>query len=114
MLPIICKCLGMIQLAVLCASAGILNLRSALSALAIRGLVAVVFGLLTFILAGIALVSLVILFGAYALVDGIFNVVGFFRVAAHHCALLIEGIVGIVAGVLTLHGPQSRPSFYFM
>ena len=74
-------------------------------ALALRGLVAVLFGLLTFILPGITLVTLVLLFGAYALVDGIFNVIAFFRVASHHWALLIEGVIGIIAGVLTFAWP---------
>lgn len=74
-------------------------------ALAIRGFVAVLFGLMTFILPAITLVVLVLLFGAYALVDGIFNVIAFFRVAAHHWALLIEGIIGIIAGVLTFAWP---------
>jgi uncharacterized membrane protein HdeD (DUF308 family) len=67
--------------------------------------VAVLFGLLTFILPGITLVTLVLLFGAYALVDGIFNVIAFFRVASHHWALLIEGVIGIIAGVLTFAWP---------
>jgi len=74
-------------------------------ALALRGLVAVLFGLLTFILPGITLVTLVLLFGAYALVDGIFNLIAFFRVASHHWALLIEGVIGIIAGVLTFAWP---------
>ena len=74
-------------------------------ALAIRGFVAVLFGLLTFFLPGITLVTLVLLFGAYALVDGVFNVIGFFRVASHQWALLIEGVVGIIAGVLTFAWP---------
>jgi uncharacterized membrane protein HdeD (DUF308 family) len=74
-------------------------------ALALRGLVAVLFGLLTFFLPGITLVTLVLLFGAYALVDGVFNVIAFFRVASHHWALLIEGVVGIIAGVLTFAWP---------
>jgi|SRR5580693_7433983 uncharacterized membrane protein HdeD (DUF308 family) len=69
-------------------------------ALALRGLVAVLFGLLTFILPGITLVTLVLLFGAYALVDGFFNVIAFFRVASHHWAFLIEGVIGIIAGTL--------------
>lgn len=73
--------------------------------LALRGLVAVLFGLLTFFVPGITLVTLVLLFGAYALVDGIFNVVGFFRLASHHWALLIEGVIGIIAGVLTFAWP---------
>jgi uncharacterized membrane protein HdeD (DUF308 family) len=74
-------------------------------ALALRGLVAVLFGLLTFFLPGITLVTLVLLFGAYALVDGVFNVIAFFRVASHQWALLIEGVVGIIAGVVTFAWP---------
>ena len=74
-------------------------------ALALRGLVAVLFGLLTLFLPGITLVTLVLLFGAYALVDGIFNVIAFFRVASHHWALLIEGLLGIIAGILTFSWP---------
>ena len=74
-------------------------------ALALRGLVAVLFGLLTFFLPGITLVTLVLLFGAYALADGVFNVIAFFRVASHQWALLIEGVVGIIAGVVTFAWP---------
>jgi uncharacterized membrane protein HdeD (DUF308 family) len=47
----------------------------------------------------------VLLFGAYALVDGIFNVIAFFRVLSHHWALLIEGVIGIIAGILTFAWP---------
>ncbi len=74
-------------------------------ALALRGLVAVLFGLLTFMLPGITLVTLVLLFGVYALVDGIFNVIAFLRLASHHWALLIEGLIGIIAGILTFAWP---------
>jgi uncharacterized membrane protein HdeD (DUF308 family) len=74
-------------------------------ALAIRGMVAVLFGLLTLFLPGITLVTLVLLFGAYALVDGVFNVIAFFRVASHQWVLLIEGVVGIFAGLLTFAWP---------
>jgi uncharacterized membrane protein HdeD (DUF308 family) len=38
-------------------------------------------------------------------VDGIFNVIAFFRVLSHHWALLIEGLIGIIAGVLTFAWP---------
>jgi uncharacterized membrane protein HdeD (DUF308 family) len=74
-------------------------------ALALRGFAAVVFGLLTFLLPGISLVTLVLLFGVYALVDGIFNVIASFQVVSHHWALLIEGVIGIMAGIVTLLWP---------
>jgi uncharacterized membrane protein HdeD (DUF308 family) len=74
-------------------------------ALALRGLVAVLFGLLTLSLPGITLITLVLLFGAYALVDGVFNVIASFRVVSHHWAFLCEGIVGILAGILTFAWP---------
>ena len=37
--------------------------------------------------------------------DGVFNVIAFFRVASHQWALLIEGILGVLAGVLTFAIP---------
>jgi uncharacterized membrane protein HdeD (DUF308 family) len=74
-------------------------------ALALRGFAAVLFGLLTFLVPGITLVTLVLLFGIYALVDGMFHVIAFFRVASHHWALLIEGVIGIIAGILTFAWP---------
>ena len=48
---------------------------------------------------------LVLLFGAYALVDGIFNVIALFRVASRQLALLVEGVIGIIAGSLTFAWP---------
>src|SRR5262249_13640217 len=72
---------------------------------ALRGLAAVLFGLLTFLVPGITLVTLVLLFGAYAFGDGVLNVIAFFRVAAHHWALLLEGVIGIIAGILTFAWP---------
>ena len=74
-------------------------------ALALRGLVAVLFGLLTIVIPGVTLVTLVLLFGAYAVVDGIFNVMASFRSASHHWALLIEGVIGTLAGILTFAWP---------
>ena len=59
-------------------------------ALALRGLVAVLFGLLTFFVPAITLMTLVLLFGVYALLDGLFNVIAFIRVPAHHWAFLLK------------------------
>lgn len=76
--------------------------------LAVRGVIAVVFGLATFLWPGLTLAALVLLFGAYALVDGVFAVVTGIRQFGNKqrwWAVLIEGIVGIIAGVLTFVWP---------
>ena len=81
--------------------------------LAIRGLAAVIFGLLTFLLPGITLTLLVMLFGAYALVDGIFAIVAGIksRESKRWWLLLIEGVFGIIAGVLTFLMPGMTALF---
>ena len=76
--------------------------------LAIRGLLAVLFGLAAFLWPGLTLLVLVLLFGAYALVDGVIAVVVSLqerRVFARWWVLLLEGLVGIAAGVLTFVWP---------
>jgi uncharacterized membrane protein HdeD (DUF308 family) len=77
-------------------------------ALAIRGFAALVFGLLTFLIPGVTIALLVLWFGAYALVDGIFSIIAAWRAPDSHArwgSLLIEGVAGIVAGVLTFFWP---------
>jgi len=74
----------------------------------LRGIAALVFGLLTIFNPGITLVALVILFGAYALVDGVFTIVS--AVAnrhqeSHWVALLINGIVSLAIGIVTFLWP---------
>jgi uncharacterized membrane protein HdeD (DUF308 family) len=77
-------------------------------ALAIRGAAAIIFGLLTFIMPGVTLAVLVLLFGAYAIVDGIFNLIAAFR-SAHderpRWLLALEGLVSIGAGIVTFAMP---------
>jgi len=76
--------------------------------LAIRGLVAVLFGIAAFLWPGITLWVLVALFGAYALVDGIFALFAAFTRDVERrrwWALLFEGLVGIAVGVLTFIWP---------
>jgi uncharacterized membrane protein HdeD (DUF308 family) len=77
-------------------------------ALALRGLLAIVFGLIALLAPGLTLVALVIVFGAYALVDGVFGVVAAVRAAeAHHrwIWLLVEGLAGVAAGIITFVWP---------
>jgi uncharacterized membrane protein HdeD (DUF308 family) len=77
-------------------------------ALAIRGAVAILFGVLAFIWPGITLIALIVLFAAYALADGIFSIVAAAnasKTGERWWALLLEGILGIIAGVVALFIP---------
>src|SRR5919197_1587239 len=73
---------------------------------ALRGAAAIVFGILAFIWPGVTLAFLILLWGAYALIDGVLGLVASFRTGQdHRWALLIEGIVGIAAGIITFAWP---------
>jgi uncharacterized membrane protein HdeD (DUF308 family) len=77
-------------------------------ALVIRGLVAIVLGLVTLAWPGITIGALVLLFGVYAFVDGIFSLVGAIRAIRSHerwGALVFEGIAGIAAAAITVLWP---------
>jgi uncharacterized membrane protein HdeD (DUF308 family) len=72
-------------------------------ALALRGGIAILFGLAALLRPGIALQALILLFGAYALVDGVFAIVGVFggtRGGTPRWLLFVEGIAGILAGLI--------------
>jgi uncharacterized membrane protein HdeD (DUF308 family) len=71
--------------------------------LLLRGLVAIAFGLLAFARPGITIAALVLLWGAYALVDGIFEVVAGIR--AKYGSLILLGVLGIAAGLVTFFWP---------
>lgn len=71
---------------------------------ALRGVAALVFGLLTFLNPVASLAALVFLFGAFARVDGIFTVVSAVanrRGEPQWVALLVSGILRAAIGVLT-------------
>jgi uncharacterized membrane protein HdeD (DUF308 family) len=76
---------------------------------AIRGIAALTFGVLAFIWPETTLTVLVILFGAYVLVDGVALLVALIRGDAlarrHAWAVAIMGVLGIVVGVLTFASP---------
>jgi uncharacterized membrane protein HdeD (DUF308 family) len=76
--------------------------------LVIRGLLAIIIGIVTFFWPGITLFALVFLFAGYALVDGVVNLVGAVHAIANHerwGALLFEGVIGISAAVITVLWP---------
>jgi uncharacterized membrane protein HdeD (DUF308 family) len=77
-------------------------------ALALRGLVAILFGLAALFWPGLILTVLIVLFGAYALADGILAVIAAFRSSGQgmrRLLLLIEGAIGILFGLLALFWP---------
>ena len=77
-------------------------------ALALRRLAAIVFGVLAFVWPGITLWALVLLFGAYMLVDGVFAIVAAVRAAGREARwwlLLIEGVLGVLAGLVAFFWP---------
>jgi len=74
----------------------------------IRGLLAIVFGILALTWPGITLVTLVILFGAYIFADGVFALAHAIRGGdARESAwvLALEGLLGIGVGLITFFAP---------
>jgi uncharacterized membrane protein HdeD (DUF308 family) len=76
-------------------------------AVALRGVVGIVIGLLAFFLPLSTLTALVWLFGVYAFLDGVFNLLSLWRRprARPWWALLLEGIAGVAAGVISFVWP---------
>jgi uncharacterized membrane protein HdeD (DUF308 family) len=77
-------------------------------AVVIRAVVAVVFGLIALLAPGIALLSFVILFSAYMLVDGVFEIVAAVRAMARHerwGLLVVEGLASLAAGAAAFFLP---------
>src|SRR5947209_17801408 len=76
--------------------------------LLVRGLLAILFGLIALVAPGIALLAFIYVFAAYAILDGITAIVvsvrerGFLR---SWWVLLLEGIVGIIIGILAFALP---------
>ncbi len=74
-------------------------------AVALRGGIGILFGVAAFLLPGLTLASLTLLFAAYMLVDGVLAVVAGLRAAARHerwALLILEGVVDLAAGAAAL------------
>ena len=74
----------------------------------LRGVLAILFGIAAWVWPGLTLTALVYLFGAYALVDGVFAVVAGIASRGENrrwWAELLVGVAGIVLGILTFAWP---------
>ena len=76
--------------------------------LLVRGLIAIFFGIAAFVWPGLTAAMLILMFGTYVLLDGIFGVVDAIR---HRDRFdrwgfwLLDGVLGVVVGALTLFMP---------
>jgi uncharacterized membrane protein HdeD (DUF308 family) len=73
--------------------------------MALRGLAALCFGVFTLSHPGISLIALFLVFGGYALVDGVFTIISAIakgREEPRWGGLMATGAAGIVLGVITL------------
>ena len=76
-------------------------------AIVLRGVAAIIFGVLAFAMPGVTLLFLVTLFGVYALFDGVINLIGAFRAGVgQHWTLFFEGVIGVLAGIAALIWPH--------
>ncbi len=76
--------------------------------LALRGLLAVLFGIAAFVWPDLTLLALVFLFGIYTLMDGVFALIAAFRrdtARRYWLALLVEGALGIGVGIFAFVWP---------
>ncbi|SRR6266849_4417272 len=87
-------------------------------AFALRGVLGIIFGLISFFLPGVTMLSLVLVFSAYALVDGVFAIIAAGRAMRQHEGwgfLLLEGIVNIIAAAIAFLWPGiTVVSFVFL
>lgn len=75
---------------------------------ALRGFLALLFGILLFAWPGIAMFIFAIVFGAYVFVDGIFTLVAAINYkagAGKRYWLFVRGIFGIIVGIVTFFWP---------
>lgn len=77
-------------------------------AIGLRGVFAILFALAAFLLPGVTIASLVLLFGAYMAVDGVFAIIAGVRAAARHerwGMLILEGVLNLAAAVVAFVYP---------
>jgi uncharacterized membrane protein HdeD (DUF308 family) len=86
-------------------------------ALAIRGIAAILFGIVVMIWPALALEALIIVFAAYALIDGVFAVATAIRHRQDNprwWVVLLEGLVSILAGIGAVLLPSAMVAVTFV
>ncbi len=73
--------------------------------LILRGVFAIVFGVISLVWPGLSLAALVIMFGAYALADGIVALVAVLQRRGVWWMQILEGVAGIAAGIFAFSRP---------
>jgi uncharacterized membrane protein HdeD (DUF308 family) len=78
-------------------------------AVALRGVIGLLFGLIAFLVPGATILSIVFVFSAYMMVDGVFTIIAAVRVAQRRNRwglLALEGVITIAAGVIAVLWPR--------
>jgi uncharacterized membrane protein HdeD (DUF308 family) len=84
-------------------------------AVALRGVFAVIFALIALFSPGATILSLVLFFSAYMLVDGVFGIVSGIRAASNNQRwglLILEGILNILVGIVAFVMPGLTVLFF--
>ena len=71
--------------------------------LLLRGILAILFGVMAFVMPGLTLLTLALVYGAYALLDGIVSI--WFGASSRAWGLVVFGLLGIGIGLYTLYVP---------
>lgn len=73
----------------------------------LRGVFAIIFGVVAWIWPGLTLIALIYLFAAYALIDGVTAIISIFSPGGRSrwFGLLLEGILGIGAAIVAIAWP---------
>lgn len=77
-------------------------------AMAIRGVLGIIVGIIAFLMPAATMLALVLLFAAYMLVDGVFAIIAAVRAARRHDRwglLVLEGISGLAAAAIAVLWP---------
>ena len=82
--------------------------------LLLKGILLVIFGILSFLNPGITLATLVLWFAIFIMIDGVFSIFGVvsnWKTEEDKWLLLAEGALGLVLGFLVYRSPDTFLSF---